>query len=148
VAPTTDEPHLRFAAGATVILDEREVDVLDSRIAAKPMTVLLEGVTSREAAQALRGRWLFVQLADDESPETEDEYYDHQLVGLAVYQEGVLAGQVTEVLHLPAQDVLAVRTAAGAEVLVPFVQQVVPHVDVAAGRLEVAGVEGLFDGED
>ncbi len=131
-----------------MILDEREVDVLDSRIAAKPMTVLLEGVTSREAAQALRGRWLFVQLADDESPETEDEYYDHQLVGLAVYQEGVLAGQVTEVLHLPAQDVLAVRTAAGAEVLVPFVQQVVPHVDVAAGRLEVAGVEGLFDGED
>lgn len=148
MAPTTDEPLRRFAPGAQVILDEREVEVLDSRIAAKPLTVLLEGVTTREDAQALRGKWLFVRLADDESPQAADEYYDHQLVGLSAYQDGVLVGLVSEVLHLPAQDVLAVRTPAGAEVLVPFVEQVVPRVDVAAGRLDVTGVEGLFDGED
>jgi 16S rRNA processing protein RimM len=48
------------------------------------------------------------------------------------------------VLHLPAQDVLAVATPAG-ERLVPFVADLVPEVDVAAGRVVVRPIPGLLE---
>ncbi len=47
-------------------------------------------------------------------------------------------------LHLPAQDVLVVRTPSG-ERLVPFVTELVPVVDLAAGYVQVADVRGLLD---
>ncbi len=148
VTPMTDEPERRFAPGASVLLGDKPVEVLDSRIMAKPLTVLLAGCDSREDAQSLRGQWLYVELSEADSPDADDEYYDHQLVGLTVSLAGRAVGLVKEVLHLPAQDVLVVTTIPGDEVLVPFVEQVVPVVDLAAGRLEVAQVEGLFDGEN
>ena len=55
---------------------------------------------------------LEAERSDDERPEDPDEYYDDALVGLEVVTEaGERVGAVTEVLHLPAQDVLAVRAA-------------------------------------
>jgi 16S rRNA processing protein RimM len=57
-------------------------------------------------------------------------------------------GNVTEVLHLPAQDVLAVRaTPEGPEILVPFVTEIVPVVDIDAGRIVIRPPEGLLEGE-
>jgi 16S rRNA processing protein RimM len=53
---------------------------------------------------------------------------------------------VTEVLHLPAQDVLVVRHD-GRDVLVPFVRDIVPDVELDAGRLVVADLPGLLDDE-
>ncbi len=148
VKPMTDEPERRFAPGTTLLLEEKAVEVRDSRIMAKPLTVWLAGCDSRDDAQGLRGQLLYVDLADDDSPDADDEYYDHQLVGLSVWQAGAAIGVVKEVLHLPAQDVLVVARSSGEEALVPFVEQVVPVVDLAAGRLEVGPVEGLFDGEN
>ena len=54
---------------------------------------------------------------------------------------------VREVLHLPGHDLLEVDVD-GRKVLVPFVEQIVPIVDVAAGRIEVNDVEGLFGDAD
>ncbi len=53
-------------------------------------------------------------------------------------------GEVAEVVHSGAQDLLVVTTTAGGEVLVPFVSALVPVVDVASGRLEVADRPGLL----
>ncbi len=81
-----------------------------------------------------------------ERPEDPDEYYDHQLEGLAaVTVDGERLGVVTEVLHLPAQDVLAVRRdGGGEELLVPFVAAIVPTVDLAGGRVEIDPPPGLL----
>ena len=46
--------------------------------------------------------------------------------------------------HLPAQDLLAVRTPQG-EVLVPFVGAIVPVVDIAAGTVTLTPPLGLFE---
>jgi 16S rRNA processing protein RimM len=54
---------------------------------------------------------------------------------------------VRSVLHLPAQDVLEVETAAGPR-LVPFVKALVPDVDLEAGRLTVVNLTGLLDDRD
>ena len=46
--------------------------------------------------------------------------------------------------HLPAQDLLAIKTADG-EVLVPFVKAIVPEVDLAAGTVTLTPPTGLFE---
>jgi 16S rRNA processing protein RimM len=86
--------------------------------------------------------WVDQDLA--ESPEEEDAWFDHQLVGLAVMRDGVKVGVVSLVDHLPAQDLLHVTTDAG-DVLVPFVKAIVPTVDVEAGTLTVTPPAGLFE---
>jgi 16S rRNA processing protein RimM len=58
--------------------------------------------------------------------------------------DGRAVGEVSEVLHGTAQDLLGIATPDGREVLVPFVSALVPVVDVAAGRLEVADRPGLL----
>lgn len=144
--PTTDEPERRFAAGAQVLLDGRPRTVLDSRLG-RPLTILLDGVIDREGAEALRGTWLYVDVAA-ESAQDDDEFYDHELEGLEVRLGEEAVGTVTAVLHLPAQDVLQVRLESGREVLVPFVGDLVPVVDTTAGYLQVAEIEGILGDED
>ena len=56
-------------------------------------------------------------------------------------------GEVAEVLHLPAQDVLAIKRTDGVEVLVPFVQELVPVVDLDRGSVTVDPRPGLLDPE-
>lgn len=142
VTPTTDEPERRFAVGATVLLDDKPRNVREVRFAPR-LTVLLDDCRNREAAEALRGQWLYVEAEASDEP---DAYYDHQLEGLAVVLDGEVVGRVLEVLHLPGQDVL-VADLTDRQVLVPFVEQIVPVVDLAAGRVEVRRVEGLFDAD-
>jgi len=57
-----------------------------------------------------------------------------------------MLGTVREVLHGPGADLLAVDTGA-AEVLVPFVREIVPDVDVASRRLVIDPPQGLFDAD-
>jgi 16S rRNA processing protein RimM len=56
----------------------------------------------------------------------------------------VTLGRVREVVHAPASDLLVLDTAHG-EVLVPFVQAIVPEVDLAAGRVVLNPPAGLLD---
>ena len=79
----------------------------------------------------------------DEEPEP-DAWYDHQLIGLAVIRNGERIGEVAHVDHLPAQDLLIVKTKRG-DVMVPFVAAFVPEVDVEAGTLTVTPPPGLFE---
>ena len=83
-------------------------------------------------------------MAADESPEEEGEFYDRQLIGLRVLDAaGTDVGEVTAVIHLPAQDGLEVQTEAGTR-LIPFVTELVPEVDLAAGHVRLADVPGLI----
>jgi 16S rRNA processing protein RimM len=87
---------------------------------------------------------LWVDQDVSESPEEEDAWFDHQLIGLAVMRDGVRVGKVTQVEHLPAQDLLLVKTDSG-DVMVPFVKAIVPSVDIKGGTLTVTPPAGLFE---
>ena len=79
-----------------------------------------------------------------QSPDDPDEFYAHQLVGLAAYDEaGTRLGEVSALVRGGAQDLLTVRTPDGRDALVPFVKALVPEVDLAAGRVVVADRPGL-----
>jgi len=108
------------------------------------LLVTFEELSGRDAAEAARGVVLHATIPADATPDDPDEYYDHQLVGLAAYDvDGRELGEVTVVVHGGAQDLLTIRTADGRDALVPFVKALVPEVDVAGGRVVVADRPGL-----
>jgi 16S rRNA processing protein RimM len=90
-----------------------------------------------------------VERGEDETPDEPDEYYDSSLTGCtAVLVDGSELGEVTEVLHLPSQDMLVVRLADERDVLIPFVSEIVPEVDIVARRVVVDPPVGLLDPPD
>jgi 16S rRNA processing protein RimM len=158
----TDEPDRRFTAGARLQVQAPRtgapvpdpVTVTGARWHQGRLLVSLAEVRDRDSAEAMRDCLLLVDIDPSVRPDHPEEYYDHQLVGLAVQacpdEAGatVTVGAVTEVLHSGAQDVLVVRRDDGREVMVPFVAALVPEVDVASGRVLVADRPGLLDPED
>src|SRR5215207_4336104 len=136
----TDEPRQRFAVGSTLHLDRptsqhSTVTVSSAHQHGERLLVRFAGIADRSAAEELRGALLTVD--QEQLPPTADpeEFYDHQLVGLAVVLAGGgVVGTVADVLHGPGADLLVVARDGAAAALVPFVHQRVPTVDVAGGR--------------
>ncbi|MEO6713064.1 MAG: ribosome maturation factor RimM [Mycobacteriales bacterium] len=146
----TDDPDRRYAPGVVLIADpsRRSLTVVRSRWHHGRLLVHFEGSDDRVAADGLRGQLLMVDSAT--AGETEPgEYWDHQLVGLsAMHVNGTRIGEVYEVIHLPGSELLAVRRDDGGEVLIPFVEAIVPTVDVAGGQVVVDPPEGLLEIND
>ena len=144
----TDDPDARFADGAVLLAEPPErgpLVVAERRDQNGRLVVRFEAVEDRNGAELLRDTLLLVDAASLPPTDDPDVFHDVQLVGLvAELADGTVLGVVAEVLHLPHGDVLAVRRAAGAEVLVPFLTAMVPVVDVDGGRLVVDPPEGLL----
>src|SRR6195952_3915039 len=148
VTPLTDDPAARFAVGNALQTDSATRPVLTvsgARQSGPVQVVGFEGIVDRNTAELLRGTGLFVDAGSLPEPDDEDEFYDHQLVGLAAHhRNGDLLGEVVEVLHPPAAPVLVVKRPDESEELVPFVRAIVPVIDLAAGRLVVDPPDGMF----
>ncbi len=107
--------------------------------------LLLEGVESREAAEALRGGIVRGATA----PLPEGEHYWYELVDCAVETDaGRLVGRVREIWETGAHDVLVVERTDGATCLVPTARELLREIDVEAGRVVVEDRPGLFDAAD
>ena len=141
----SDEPEKRFADGARLRTEAPRgsagvpghLTVARTRWHQGVLLVAFEEAADRNVAETLRGTVLHVTLGVEDTPEDPDEFYDHQLVGLAVHDlEGVVIGEVTGLVHGGAQDLLAVRATDGRATLVP-------EVDLPGGRVVVADRPGL-----
>jgi 16S rRNA processing protein RimM len=147
----TDEPDRRFADGAVVVTDakvSRTLTVASSRWHSGRLLVKFAEVPDRTAAEQLRNLLVQCEISEDERPEDPDEYYDRDLIGLAVRTtEGAEVGEVTDVVHLPSQDLLEIRRTAGNLVLVPLVEELVPELDLDKRYVVVADRPGLLDPE-
>ncbi len=105
----------------------------------------IEGVTSKEAADDLRGTKLFTER--DALPSLpDDEFYHADLVGLAVHDTGGrLLGRVTAVHNHGAGDLLEIAGAGlNTPALLPFTRDAVPTVDLTARRIVADPPEGIF----
>ncbi|MFV0427866.1 MAG: ribosome maturation factor RimM [Arachnia sp.] len=142
----TDEPERRFAPGAVVRLESgRELVIGSGRRQGSRWIVSFAAIAERTAVEELRGQTLWARVDPDEAPARDDEYYDRQLIGVRVLDHaGRNAGTITAVVHFPAQDLLEID-AHGTQRLVPFVRDLVPTVDLAAGTVTLADVPGLLD---
>jgi 16S rRNA processing protein RimM len=148
----SDEPERRFAPGSSLRAEPPRGSA--SRLTALTVAAIrwhqstllatFEEIPDRTAAEAARGLVLHATIPADESPEDPDEFYDHQLVGLAAYDvDSTPLGTVVGLVHGGAQDLLRIATPDGREGLVPFVKALVPEVDLAGGRVVVADRPGL-----
>jgi len=152
----TDNPDARFVPGATFALQVPR----DSRWFGQIITVrslrwfngapvaFFDEVPDRTSAESIVKAILWIDEETARESVEENAWYHHELIGLEVRRRdsdgGALLGTVAEVQHLPAQDLLAVQTANGI-VLVPFVEALVPHVDIDRGVVIVTPPAGLFD---
>ena len=141
----TDEPELHFHEDATFFTAEHgELTCEYAWYHGKIMCAKFAGYNDRNAAETLRNTLLEIERDPLDRPEDPDEFYDAQLVGLQVIADGTAIGTVSEVIHTPAQDLLAVNTPDG-EALIPFVAAIVTNVNLEKGELSVDMPAGLLD---
>lgn len=118
----------------------------DARIDGRRAVVRLASIDDRTAADALRGRLLFVAAADAEPP-PPGGHYVHDLIGCEVRtREGGRVGVVEDVLSVPGQDLWAVRTGTGL-CHIPAVRRFIVSVDTARRLVVVDLPDGLIGEE-
>jgi 16S rRNA processing protein RimM len=148
----TDEPERRFVDGAVLRAEAPKgsaftlptLTVEGSRWHQGILHLLFEELSGRAEAESARGVLLYTDIPSDATPEDPDEYYDHQLIGLAAYDtEGTHLGEVAGLVHGGAQDLLTIRTPDRREALVPFVKALVPVVDLIERKVVIEDRPGL-----
>jgi 16S rRNA processing protein RimM len=146
----SDAPD-RFSPGAELAVGEpdaaqplRPVTVEAARLHQGRLLLRLVGVDDRDAADRLRGALLSIPLAAAR-PLAADEFWPHQLIGLAVVdRDGRERGRVAEVVPGAAHDLLTVELTEGGSALVPAVAALVT-VELQARRVLVDDLPGLLD---
>ncbi|MCT9079730.1 ribosome maturation factor RimM [Streptomyces fulvoviolaceus] len=145
----TDEPELRLGPGAVLMTDPASTGPLTietGRVHSGRLLLRFEGVRDRNGAEALRNTLLIAEVDPEVLPEEEDEYYDHQLMDLdVVTKEGAEVGRITEISHLPSQDLFIVERPDGSEVMIPFVEEIVIEIDLEEQRAVIDPPPGLID---
>ncbi|WP_414167848.1 ribosome maturation factor RimM [Streptoverticillium reticulum] len=148
----TDEPELRLGPGAVLATDPAGTGPLtieSGRVHSGRLLLRFAGVGDRTAAEALRNTLLIAEVDPDETPEDPEEFYDHQLMDLEVVTvDGTVVGRITEISHLPSQDLFIVERPDGGEVMIPFVSEIVTEIDLDAQRAVVDPPRGLLDGAE
>lgn len=134
IEPLTDVPG-RLAPGSLLYLDgeDQQRRITSHEGGGKVPVIALEGITDRDAAEALAGRYLEVE----QEPLPEGRWYWHQIEGLLVADEhGREMGRVVEVFRVGENEVYRIK-GPGEELLIPALRDVVLAVDLEAGRMTI-----------
>ncbi|MFJ5700430.1 ribosome maturation factor RimM [Arthrobacter sp. NPDC093139] len=143
----TDAPEDRFVPGTEFVVEPASAGPLTVHSARWNKDILLlafEEIDTRNEAETLRGAKLFIET--EGLDEDEDEgWYEHELVGLEARVGSQVVGKISALNTMPVQDLLVVETPDGKEILIPFVEQIVPEVNVEEGYVLVTPPAGLFE---
>ncbi|SFS51959.1 ribosome maturation factor RimM [Marininema halotolerans] len=149
VVSRTDYPELRFVPDARLILEHPRLK--------ENLSLTVESVRSHQkgylirfrewpdltTAEPYKGGTLLVNRSEGVEGE-EDGFYLYEIMGCEVVTtEGESLGTITNILQPGANDVWVVRRPKGKELLIPFIEDVVKEVDVAAKRVTIQWMEGL-----
>ena len=162
----TDEPEYRFAPGAVLYTKdgEEEYVVENSRTFKNRWIVKFEGIDNRDQSEAANGIVLYGEADDPEDMLEADEWYPKDLIGLEArlaennmlgLEPGMVVGKVVDVIEV-AQWLLKIRLANPVKdadgvvvensALVPFVDELVPDIDLEKGYLTLDPPGGLIPG--
>jgi 16S rRNA processing protein RimM len=144
----TDAPGDRFVPGTQFVVEPAAAGPLTVESARWNKDILLlafEEVETRNDAEALRGAKLFIETEELDEEDDDEGWYEHELVGLDVRVGDTVVGKVSGLHTLPVQDLLVVTDHDGKEILIPFVEQIVPEVNVAEKYVLVTPPAGLFE---
>lgn len=147
----TDSPEVRFAPGSVLVSrrtgrPDGALTVESSRPHSGRLLVRFHEVPDRTAAEEMRGARLLIGASSLPPAEDPEEFHLHELEGLrAELADGGTLGTVREIVHGPGGDLLVVAREGRADVLVPFVREIVPTVDLDGGKVVLTPPEGLLD---
>jgi 16S rRNA processing protein RimM len=149
----TTDPDARLAVGAVLDTEAatgtgvpRALTVRSTRVHNGIWLVAFEEIPDRTGAESLRGTRLVVEGPAPVADEEDDVWAEADLVGLRVVDpQGAVLGEVAGLVVGAAQDRLVVRLPDGRSAEVPFVEAIVPEVDVEGGRVVLDAPPGLLD---
>lgn len=126
----------------------RKFEIASARAANGHLVVRFKGIDDRNAAEKLTHTQLFVPRARLPQKKEDGVFYHADLIGLRVETKtGEVLGEVIGVPNYGAGDLLEIRPASGASLLIPFIDEFVPVVDVKGGRIVADPPHGLFEEE-
>ena len=141
VLPWADSPEFLLDFNR-VMIGTKEYKVQQCRVQKSCNLVKLAGVDSMEDAQPLRGKIL--QVYREDAP--KGLIFAAELVGIQVYADGALIGQLTEVLDYPGNKVYVVK--GEYEYMIPAVKAYILSTDLDENRMEVRLIEGMRTDEN
>ncbi len=122
-------------------IDGKEYKIEACRVQKTCNLVKLAGIDTMEAAQAMRGKT--VQLFREDMD--EDIIFGADLLGVCVYADGKLIGEITDVLDYPGNSVYVVGKN---EYMIPAVKEFVLSTDLDKNEMHVRLIEGMRTDED
>lgn len=148
VFPTTDDPN-RFKSLKNVILDtgkeKKNLEIESVKFFKQFVILKFKGFDSINDIEVYKGKSLFV-TRDQAVKCQKDEYFIADLIGCKVVEEdGTDFGELKDVYQTGANDVYAVTTTAGKEVLLPAIKECVLKVDMEQRVITVHIMDGLLD---
>ena len=148
VQPWCDSPQ-QFATFKKLYWDNQGKQPI--KLKARPhkniALVVLDGITTVEAAQVLRGKMLYVDRRDLKLP--KDRYLVQDLIGIAIVDvdTGEQYGTLTDVSQTGANAVYHMQTEKGL-VLIPAIPDVVVSIDLKKDTLYLRPMKGLLDDDE
>ncbi len=141
----SDNPQ-RFLSGQKLYTlapnqPEQEYTIIKASLHKGRILLKLANIDSPEQAAKLSGLYLYGIRQDNALP--EGEYYHYQLIGLNVYENNELIGQISEVLTRPANDIYIIKTADEQEIWLPALKKLVQKIDLEQKTMQVILPEGL-----
>jgi len=129
-----------------ITLDKRELSlkIKHIKMLSNYTCVKFDGINSPEEAEFLKGASIYKKRS--ELPELdEDNHYLSDLIGLDVFDSSAgLIGRLESLISSPANDIAVVRGDFG-EVLIPWVKEIVKHIDLTLNKIEVDLPEGMLE---
>jgi len=135
----------RLSKGKVIYIgdDYKTFEIQTRRAVDKGLLLSFEGFEDCDQVAVLTNKIVFVRT-DSLPPLPEGEYYHHQLIGLAVFDEAeTKLGQIIEIIETGANDVYVVRSEDGREILLPVLPDVILMVDLTTGSMHVRPPEWL-----
>lgn len=150
----TDSPESRFREGSSLSIRMpknssiyfQTLTIERNRWNKKILVLKFVEVSDRNTAESLRDSELYAEIVHPD--ENGEGWYADDLVGLAVYEGSLNSpkiGEVTNLITGEAQDLIEIRLSDGREVLVPFVEEIVPVIDEEHGAVVITPPPGLLE---
>lgn len=147
VYPYTDYPE-RFEELEGVYADGEWLEIDRVRYQKNMAVIKFAGTDDRNAAEALRDRYLTIDRKDLRQLD-EDEYFIFDLIGLQAQKEdGTFLGTVSDVIQNTAQDLYEITAQDGQKYLIPAVREFVTDIDINHGIMRIKPIEGLFGDQE
>ena len=144
--------QLEFLLSLDVVyLKDKEIYTPLNIVSAKPhknlLIVKFEGIDSINDILPYKGALLFVEEEVIRETLEDDEFLIDELVGLEVFDnaDGKKLGFVIGVSNNGATDLLSVKTNSKHICLIPFVEAIVPIVDIDNKKIMINNLEGLLE---